>query len=163
MKNRQLSLGERQVNWSLEKRAIAQTLWTACTTTWKVLIKKETADVLSNRHGTGRPRKTTAVDERNIVRYVKKTPTHQSVTLKTISTGQVWRYLNEPFEEDLESSKLEAIAHDANDSSLVRMWRWDCNLQRSTVMSHRSSGTKSGLMRPRLTSIKVMERPKCRI
>uniref|UniRef100_A0A0E9XQ99 Transposase Tc1-like domain-containing protein n=1 Tax=Anguilla anguilla TaxID=7936 RepID=A0A0E9XQ99_ANGAN len=41
-------------------------------TTWNVLKKKETAGVLSNRYRTGRPRKTTAVDDRNIVKAVKK-------------------------------------------------------------------------------------------
>ena len=44
----------------------------------------------------------------------------------------------------------------------MRIGRWDYNLQRSTEMSHKSSGTKLyGLMRPRLTSTKVREMPKC--
>ena len=46
----------------------------ASTTIWNVLKKKETTGVLSNRRRTGRPRKTTAVDDRNIVRAVKKDP-----------------------------------------------------------------------------------------
>ncbi|KAF0047695.1 hypothetical protein F2P81_001328 [Scophthalmus maximus] len=53
-------------------RAIAQTLAITSTTTWNVLKKKETTGVLSNRRRTGTPRKTTAVDDRNIVRAVKK-------------------------------------------------------------------------------------------
>ena len=55
-------------------RAIAQILAIASTTIWNVLKKKETTGVLSNRRRTGRPRKTTAVDDRNIVRAVKKDP-----------------------------------------------------------------------------------------
>ena len=46
----------------------------ASTTIWNVLKKKETTGVLSNRRRTGRPRKTTAVDDRIIVRAVKKDP-----------------------------------------------------------------------------------------
>ena len=49
-------------------RAIAQTLAIASTTIWNVLKKKETTGVLSNRRRTGRPRKTAAVDDRNIVK-----------------------------------------------------------------------------------------------
>lgn len=44
------------------------------TTIWNVLKKKETTGVLSNRRRTGRPRKTAAIDDRNIVRAVKKDP-----------------------------------------------------------------------------------------
>lgn len=36
--------------------------------------KRNTTGILSNGHGTGRPRKTTAVDNRNIVKAVKKNP-----------------------------------------------------------------------------------------
>ena len=55
-------------------RAIAQILAIASTTIWNVPKKKETTGVLSNRRRTGRPRKTTAVDDRIIVRAVKKDP-----------------------------------------------------------------------------------------
>lgn len=79
MKTRELSMGEKQAIVKLRKegkstRAIGQTLGIASTTIWKVLKKKETTGVLSNRRPTGRPRKTTVVDDRNIVRAVKKTP-----------------------------------------------------------------------------------------
>ena len=68
----------------------------------------------------------------------RKPSKHQSVTSQTISTGQGWRHLNQPFKEDLESSNIETIPQDANHSSVVRIGRWDCNLQRSTEMSHKS-------------------------
>lgn len=79
MKTRELSMGEKQAIVKLRKegkstRAIGQTLGIASTTIWNVLKKKETTGVLSNRRPTGRPRKTTVVDDRNIVRAVKKTP-----------------------------------------------------------------------------------------
>ena len=79
MKTRELSMGEKQAIVKLREdgksiRAIAQTLAIASTTIWNVLKKKETTGVLSNRRGTGRPRKTAAVDDRNIVRAVKKDP-----------------------------------------------------------------------------------------
>jgi transposase len=45
-------------------RAIAQILAIASKTIWNVM-KKETTGVLSNRYGTGRPRKTTAVDDKH--------------------------------------------------------------------------------------------------
>jgi hypothetical protein len=79
MKTRELSMGEKQAIVKLRKegkstRAIGQTLGIASTTIWNVLKKKETIGVLSNRRRTGRPRKTTVVDDRNIVRAVKTTP-----------------------------------------------------------------------------------------
>lgn len=46
----------------------------AGTTIWNILKKKETTGVLSNRRRTGQPRKTTVVDDRNIVRAAKKNP-----------------------------------------------------------------------------------------
>lgn len=49
------------------------------------------------------------------------------------------------------------MLQDANHSSVVMIGRRDCNLQRSTEMSHKTSGTKFYvLIRPRLTSTKVM-------
>ena len=93
----------------------------------------------------------------------RKIPKHQSVTSQTISTGQRWRHLNQPFEEDLESSNIEAIPQDANHSSVVRIGRRDYNLQRSTEMSHKVlEQSFMRLMRPRLTSTKVMERQSVR-
>ena len=48
----------------------------------------------------------------------RKTPKHQSVTSRTLSTGQGWRHLSQPFKEDFkESNNIEAIAQDANHSS----------------------------------------------
>ena len=41
---------------------------------WNILKKKETTSVLSKRQRSGRPRKTTAGDDRKIIRAVKKTP-----------------------------------------------------------------------------------------
>lgn len=49
-------------------------MFIAISTIWNVLRKKEATGVLSNRHRTGRPRKTTAVDDRNIVRAFRKDP-----------------------------------------------------------------------------------------
>ena len=79
MKTRELSMGEIEAIVKLREygksiRAIAQILAIASTTNWNVLKKKETTGVLSNRRRTGRPRKTTAVDDRIIVRAVKKDP-----------------------------------------------------------------------------------------
>ena len=42
------------------------------TTIWNVLKKNKTTGELRTRHQTVGPRKTTAVDDRNIVRAVKK-------------------------------------------------------------------------------------------
>ncbi len=69
-------MGEKQAIVKLREdgksiRAIAQTLAIASTTIWNVLRKKEATGVLSNRPQTGRPRKTSAVADRNIVRAVK--------------------------------------------------------------------------------------------
>ena len=60
----------------------------ASTTIWNVLRKKETSGILSNRPRKGRPRKTSAVDYRNIVRAVKKDPKKLLVTSATTSRGQ---------------------------------------------------------------------------
>ena len=69
-------MGEKQAILKLRKkgksiRAIGQTLGIASTTIWNVLNKKKTTGV-RNRCRTGWPRKTTVVDDRNIVRAVKK-------------------------------------------------------------------------------------------
>ncbi len=56
------------------KQTIAQTLAIASTTIWNLLRKKEITGVLSNTPWTGRSRKTSAVDDRNIVTAVKKDP-----------------------------------------------------------------------------------------
>ena len=73
-----LSMGEKQPILKLRKdgkliRGIAETLFRANTTIWNVLKKRETTDVLSNRHQTGQPKKTDETDERIIVPNVKKT------------------------------------------------------------------------------------------
>ncbi len=79
MKTRELTMGEKQATLKLREdgksiRAIAQTLIIARTTSLNVLKKTETSGVLNNRRRSGRPRKTSAVDDRNIVRAVKKNP-----------------------------------------------------------------------------------------
>ena len=118
--------GEKQAILKLRKegksiRAIAQALGIACTTTWNVLKKKETPGILSNRPRTDRPRKTTAVDDRNI----ESCEENPKISVWILG----------------EDSNIEAIHTDAN-SSVVRIGRLDYNLQRSTEMTHASSGTK---------------------
>lgn len=66
---------------------------------WSVLYKKET-DVLSNARPTGRPRKTTVVGDRNIVRAVKKETSVRDMTNDSIVQG--WTYHNPLLEEDSE-------------------------------------------------------------
>lgn len=70
-------------------RAISQELGIANTTVWNVLKKYETTGLLTTRHRTGRPRKTSAVDDRNIVRAVKKNPqtTVSSITNNLMRAG----------------------------------------------------------------------------
>ena len=70
MKTRQLCFGENQAILKLRKDAsIGESLYNNL-----VLKKKETAGVLSKTHRAGRPMKTTAIYDRNIVRAVKKNP-----------------------------------------------------------------------------------------
>lgn len=71
-------MGEKQAILKLRKEgksitAIGQTMGRASTTVWNVLKNKDTTGVL-NRHEAGRPRETSADDDRNMVRAVKKTP-----------------------------------------------------------------------------------------
>lgn len=70
-------------------RAISQELGIANTTVWNVLKKHETTGLLTTRHRTGRPRKTSAVDDRKIVRAVKKNPqtTVSSITNSLLLAG----------------------------------------------------------------------------
>ena len=97
-------------------RKINQSHWTSIRQPQQFVLKKrETTGVLSNRHRTGRTRET-LVDDRKIVRAVKKTP-------KTCD-----------IKNDLQRIKrinIEAIPQDANQSSAVRIGRPDWNLQRS--------------------------------
>lgn len=89
---RKLSIGEKQAILKLRKegkstRAIGQTLGIANTTIWNVQKKKKTTGGLSNRYRTGRPRKTTTVDVRNIVRAVRKKPqNNRDITNNPCST-----------------------------------------------------------------------------
>ena len=110
----------------------------ACTTTWNLLKKKETAGILSNRHRPGRPRKTTEVDNRNIVR-------------NTLPCGMSLVGFSQPFDEDFESSNIEAIPQHANHSLVVRIcrqdWFWSKVLWIVECL--------------RLTSTNMIERPKC--
>jgi len=132
----------------------------ASTTIWNALKKKETTEVQSNRRRTGRPRKTTVADDRSIVRAVKKTPkTSVSDITNDLHSAGV-KVSQSTVRRRLREQKYRG--QDANHSSEVRIGRPDWNLQRSTEMSRKSSGTQScGLIRPRLISTKVMERPKC--
>lgn len=79
MKTRELTMEEKLDILKLRKegksiRVVSQNLGIANTTVWNILKKQETTGVLTNAHRTGRPRKTTAVDDRIIVRAVKKNP-----------------------------------------------------------------------------------------
>ncbi len=80
---------EAERRWTINQ-TIAQTLAIASTTIWNLLRKKETTGVLSNTPRTGRSRKTSAVDDRNIVTAVKKTLKQLLVTSATTSRGQEW-------------------------------------------------------------------------
>ena len=132
MKTRELSMVEKQTILKLRKegksiRAIGQTLSIASTTIWNVLKKKETTGVLSNRCQTGQPRKTTLVDDRNIVRAAKKTPktSVSHITNNLHSAGMKISQSTPQFKEDSESRNIEAIPQDANHSSAVRIKRPD--------------------------------------
>ena len=99
MKTRELSSGEKQTILKLRDegkliRAFAQALAIACTRTRNVLKKKETAAVLSNRHRTGRPRKT-AVGDRNGVTSVSDITINLHRAGVTVSQSSVQRGLGE--------------------------------------------------------------------
>ena len=170
MKTRELSLRENQAILKLGKegksiRAIAQALEIACTTTWNVLKKKENRLVYwATDIETGRPRITTAVDDRNNCENCEEKPQNISQWHhKQSPQGREWRYLNQPFEEDLESSKYRGYTTTWC-KPLISSKNWKARLQFAKKYrdDQKSSGTKFyGLMRPRLTSTKVMERPKC--
>lgn len=89
MKTRELTMEEKLDILKLRQegksiRAVSQALGIANTTVWNILKKQETTGVLTTRHRTGRPRKTTAVDDRNIVRAVKKNP---QITVSNITNN----------------------------------------------------------------------------
>ncbi len=112
----------------------AQKLGRANTTIWTYLKRQKS--LMYNRQRIGQSRKTTAVDDRNIVRAEKKNP---KTTSPTTSRKQGWKYHSLSLAEDFESRITEA-----------RIRRPDWNLQSSTEMSQKSSGTKFyGQMRPR--------------
>lgn len=56
------------------KIAIPQAMDIASTIIWNVLKKKETTGVSRARYRVGWPRKTTMVNNRNIVKVIKKNP-----------------------------------------------------------------------------------------
>ena len=121
----------------------------ACTTPWNILKIKETAGVLSNRHWTGRPKKTTAVDDRNIVRAVKKSSKTSCLWHdKQSPPGQGWRYLHQLFDEDLESRDIEAIPQESEGRITIckEVQRWAAKVLEQTFI---------GLMRTRWTSTNV--------
>ena len=76
--------------------------------------KKETAGVLSNRHRTGQPRKTTAVDDRNVVRDAKKNPIINNLHRAGVKVSQ---------STILRREQQDAIPQDANHSSVLRIGR----------------------------------------
>lgn len=129
------------------------------TTIWNVLKRKET---------TGRPRLSTAVNEKNTVREtMKKHPTttvsdmaanHHRARVK-VSQSTVRRGLPE------KKYTGHTVPQDAKHSSAKRVragvgvGRADWVLQRSTEMNHKSFGTKfDGLIRLRLILTTVMQR-----
>ena len=76
MRSKELSLSVKQAINRLKNqnkliREIAKTLGVAKSTVWNILKMKEITGELSN---TGRPRKTTVVDDRRIISLVKKNP-----------------------------------------------------------------------------------------
>ena len=120
---------------------------------------KETAGVLSNKHWTGRPRKTTAADDRNIVWAVKKNPKTNNLHRAGVKESQstLRRRLREQVYRGYTTRWKPLIS--------CNIGRWDSNLKRSVshkrkkLMSHKRSGTKFYvLLRPRLPSARVMER-----
>ena len=119
--------------------------------------KKETAGVLSNRPKTSQPRKTTVVHDfvRDVKKYRKTSVSDITNNLHRalvkVSQSTIWRRLRE-----------QQYRSYINHLLVVRIGRQDYNLKRSTEMSQITSGTWFyGLMRPKWTSTKVMERPKC--
>lgn len=89
MKTRELTMEEKLDILKLRKegksiRAVSQALGIANTTVWNVLKKQETTGVLTTRHRTGRPRKTSAVDDKQIVKAVKKNP---QITVSNITNS----------------------------------------------------------------------------
>ena len=55
-------------------RDISQTLGLPKSTVWNIIKKKESTGELTNRKGTGRPRKTSTADDRRILSIIKKNP-----------------------------------------------------------------------------------------
>lgn len=89
MKTRELTMEEKLDILKLRKegksiRAISQALGIANTTVWNILKKQETTGVLTTRHRTGRPRKTSADDDKKIVKAVKKNP---QITVSNITNS----------------------------------------------------------------------------
>ena len=166
MKTRELSLGESKPFWSLEKSGNHQC---HCTSIGDSLYnnsecpeKEIKCCILSNRHQTGRPRKTTAVDDRNIVRAVKKNPKTSVSDITNnlhragvkVSQSTVQRRLREQ----------QYRGYTTRCKPLISSKNRKVRLQ--FAKKYRNEAQKFwnkvyGLMRQRLTTIKVMERPKC--
>ena len=75
MKSAELSLKEKEAIWKLKSknnsiRAIAEKLGIPKSTIWNVIKKKELTGSFSSQPRCGRPRKTSAVTDRHIVRAV---------------------------------------------------------------------------------------------
>ncbi len=125
MKTREVSMGEKTSNCEAERRCkinqtIAQTLAIASTTIWNLLRKKETTGVLSNTPRTARSRKTSAVEDRNIVTAVKKDPKTSVSYISNNLQRQEWRY-HLLFAEDFMNKSTEATPEDANHSLARRI------------------------------------------
>ena len=142
MKTRELSLGGKQaILKPIKVGKLKKPLhkhWRQLVQLWMSWKRKKLLGVLSHRHRTGKQQQ---LITGKLWELWIKTPKHQSMTSKTISTGQGWWYFNHLFEEDFESRNIEAIPQDAK-HSVVRIGRRDYNLQRRTEMSHKSSETK---------------------
>ena len=77
MKTRELSLGEKQAILKLRgeiDQSHCTSIGDSLYKNLEWLEKEETTGVLSNRHRTGQPKKTTAVDDKNIVRNCEEKP-----------------------------------------------------------------------------------------
>lgn len=158
-------MGEKQAILKLWKegkliRAIGQTLGIVNKTIWNVLVLLMYS--ATDREMVGQSKQQQLMTE-TLWELWDKTPKQQSLTSPTTTTVQEWTFHHPLFEEDFESRNVDAIPQDASHSSAVWLGRLDWNLQGSTEISAKSSGRKFyGLMRPKLISAKVMEKPNCR-
>lgn len=119
--------GRKESHFEAEKRRkIDQSHWTKIGHSKHNIAKKETFGVLRNRYRTGRPRKTTAVDDRNIVRAVRKKPkTTVSDILNNLHRAGVKVSSSTVRRRLCERINIEAIPQDTKHSSAVRVGKPD--------------------------------------